>query len=343
MKRLLINKEELKSNINKIKQYAPKLDDGQEYTIIGIVKGNGYGFDLVSYSKFLIDNGIKILAVATVEEAIELRKNKIESDILILSTVNHKEELKELIENNIIITIGSKKSAELANEMAEEGNNIRAHIKIDTGFGRYGFVYNDLETIIETLKNTEKHIKIEGIFSHFSMSYYKNNNWTKEQFNRFINVVEALEKNNIKIKLKHICNSPAFINYPEMHLNAARIGSAFLGRVNAENNIGLTKIGKFETNISEIKLVPKNFNISYVNAYKTKKETKIAVIPFGYAEGYNVGPRNDMFRLIDKIRTIYRSLKELLKKQKLAVMINGKKYDIIGTLGMYHAVHSMPS
>lgn len=338
MKRLLINKEELKSNIDKIKQYVPKLDNGQEYTIIGIVKGNGYGFDLISYSKFLIDNGIKILAVATVEEAIKLRKNQIEEDILMLSTVNTKEEMKELIKNNIIITIGSKKSAELANEMSKEGNNIRAHIKIDTGFGRYGFVYNDLEIIIETLKNIEKNIRIEGIFSHFSISYYKNNKCTKEQFNRFINVIEILEKNNIKIKLKHICNSPAFINYPEMHLNAARIGSAFLGRVNAEKNIGLIKIGKFETNISEIKTVPKGFNISYVNAYKTKRKTKIAVIPFGYAEGYNVGPRNDMFRLIDRIRVVYRDFKKLLKKQNLTVMINGKKYDIIGTLGMYHAV-----
>ncbi len=295
-------------------------------------------FGLVQYSKTLIENGIKILAVATVEEAIELRKSKIEADILMLSTVNNIEELKILIENNIIITIGSKKSAEFANEMAKKGNNIRAHIKIDTGFGRYGFVYNDFRTIVETIERLEKNIDIEGIFSHFSISYYKDNKWTKEQFNRFIKVLEVLKTNSIEIKLKHICNSPGFINYPEMHLNAARIGSAFLGRVAAEKNIGLTKIGKFETNISEIKTIPKGFNIGYANAYKTKKETKIAVIPFGYAEGYNIGPRNDMFRRIDKLRTFYRTVKSFFKKQSLTVMINEKKYDIIGTLGMYHAV-----
>ena len=271
-------------------------------------------FGLVQYSKTLIENGIKILAVATVEEAIELRKSKIEADILMLSTVNNIEELKILIENNIIITIGSKKSAEFANEMAKKGNNIRAHIKIDTGFGRYGFVYNDFRTIVETIEGLEKNIDIEGIFSHFSISYYKDNKWTKEQFNRFIKVLEVLKTNSIEIKLKHICNSPGFINYPEMHLNAARIGSAFLGRVAAEKNIG------------------------YANAYKTKKETKIAVIPFGYAEGYNIGPRNDMFRRIDKLRTFYRTVKSFFKKQSLTVMINEKKYDIIGTLGMYHAV-----
>lgn len=338
MKKLVINKEDLKSNIEKIKQYAPKLDNGQEYTIIGIVKGNGYGLGLIEYSKFLTDNGINMLAVATTQEAIKLRQAGIEKDILMLSTVNDKDELEQLIKKQITITIGSEKSAKLANEFARNGNNIKAHIKIDTGFGRYGFVYNELKTIVDTIENLDTNIIVEGIFSHFSMSYYKNNKWTKEQFKRFINVIQVLETNNIKIKLKHICNSPAFINYPEMHLNSARIGSAFVGRVSAEKDIGLKKIGKFETTIAEIKTVPKGFNISYVNAYKTKKETKIAVIPFGYVEGHNIGPRNDMFRTIDKIRTVYRDLKNLLKKQKLTVMINGKKYDIIGTLGMYHAV-----
>ena len=338
MKKLVIDKKDLKANIGKIKNYAPKLDNDKEYTIIGIVKGNGYGLGLIEYSKFLIENGIKMLAVATMEEAIELRRNGIKIDILMLSTINSKKELQELIENDILITIGSVTSAKLANEIAEKGHNIRAHIKIDTGFGRYGFIYNDFRTIVETIESLNANVKIEGIYSHFSISYYKNNKYTQEQFNRFIKVVEVLATNNIKIKMKHICNSPAFLNYKNMHLNAARIGSAFLGRVNAEVNIGLKRIGKFQVNIAEIKTVPKGFNISYANAYKTKRETKIAIIPFGYGEGFNIGPRMDMFRKIDKIRNLYRSIKSLFKKEKLTVTINNKKYDIIGTLGMYHAV-----
>lgn len=338
MKKLVIDQKTLKENIEKIKNYAPKLDNNEEYTIIGIVKGNGYGLDLIKYSKFLINNGIKMLAVATVEEALELRRNDIKVDILMLSTINSKKELQELVENDILITIGSTKSAQLANEIAEEGYNIRAHIKIDTGFGRYGFIYDDYRTIVETIEHLNKNIQIEGIYSHFSMSYYKNNKWTKEQFSRFINLIEVLETNNIKIKMKHICNSPAFLNYPNMHLNAARIGSAFLGRVNAEVDIGLKRIGEFKVNIAEIKTVPKGFNISYANGYKTKRNTRIAIIPFGYGEGFNIGPRQDMFRKIDKIRNLYRSIKSLFKKEKLTVRINGKNYDIIGTLGMYHAI-----
>lgn len=337
MKTLFISKEDLKSNIEKVRKYAPKLDNNLEYTIIGIVKGNGYGMGLIQYSKFLVQNGIKILAVATVEEALELRKAEIKTEILMLSVVNNKKELEELVKNNITITIGSTKSAELASEIAEKGNQIKAHIKIDTGFGRYGFLYNDFVSIIETIKNLDKNIQIEGIYSHFSMSYYKDNKWTKEQFNRFMQVLESLELNDIKIKLKHICNSPGFLNYPEMHLNAARIGSAFVGRVSAEKNIGLKKIGQLKTEVAEVRTVPKGFNISYVNAYQTKKKTQIAIIPFGHIEGFNLGQKQDMFRLIDKIRNIYRAVKNLFRKQEITVLINQKKYPVIGTLGMYHA------
>ena len=218
MKKLVIDKKDLKANIGKIKNYAPKLDNDKEYTIIGIVKGNGYGLGLIEYSKFLIENGIKMLAVATMEEAIELRRNGIKIDILMLSTINSKKELQELIENDILITIGSVTSAKLANEIAEKGHNIRAHIKIDTGFGRYGFIYNDFRTIVETIESLNANVKIEGIYSHFSISYYKNNKYTQEQFNRFIKVVEVLATNNIKIKMKHICNSPAFLNYKNISL-----------------------------------------------------------------------------------------------------------------------------
>ena len=268
MKSLVINKDDLRHNINIIKEVA-KLDipddSGNKYKIIGVVKGNGYGLGLVEYSKFLIDNGILCLAVATTEEAILLRKAGITEDILMLSSTSIKEDLQTLVDNNIIITIGSKECAEEVKKLT--GKNIRAHIKIDTGFGRYGFLYND---------------------SHFSLAYYKNDKWTITQFNRFMDVLESLKLNDINIKTSHICNSPAFLNYPNMHLNAARIGSAFLGRVDSEANVGLKKIGQLKTNITEIKTVPKGYNIGYLNGYKTKSQTKIAIIQVGYMDGYNI-------------------------------------------------------
>ena len=339
MKSLIINKDDLRHNINVIKELA-KLDipddNGKKYKLIGVVKGNGYGLGLIKYSKLLIDNGILTLAVATAEEAVELRNAGIKEDILMLSSTSLEEDLKLLIDNNIILTIGSEECAKIVKKLSNKSDKkIRVHIKIDTGFGRYGFLYNNIKSIVDTIKELSN-VNIEGIYSHFSLAYYKKDKWTIKQFNRFLNVIEALKLNDINIDTYHICNSPAFLNYPEMHLNAARIGSAFLGRVDCENSVGLKKIGQLKTSITEIKIVPKGYNIGYLNSYKTKKETKIAIIQVGYMDGYNVTLKTDMFRFIDKLRGLSHSIKDFLKKDNLKVMINDKKYNVIGKVGMYH-------
>jgi len=332
LKQLVVNKEDLKHNINRIKDYTKKISNDDNYTIIAVVKGNGYGLGLKEYSEVLVENGIKYLAVATFEEAIELRKKQKDVNILMMSPLYNKQELEETVKNNITIAIDSKENAEAVNELAHKGYNIKVHLKIDTGFGRYGFIYDDYENILNTAKSLKPNVEIEGIFTHCSDAYRKNNKHTLEQFKRFTDVIEKLEANNIKINLKHICNSPAILNYPEMHLTAARIGSAFVGRVCSENNIGLKKIGELEINIAEVKDIPKGFNISYLNSYKTKDKTRIAIIPIGYLEGYNVTQKTDMFRIADKLRRALHELKSIFKKQKITVVINEKRYNVIGTI-----------
>lgn len=332
MNTLIINKNDLRHNIDTIKKQV----NDKDYTIIGVVKGNGYGLGIKEYAQILIDNEIRMLAVATNLEAIELRSVYKNIDIINLSCTALKEEIQELVDNNIIITIGSKKTAELVNEIAKSGKIIRAHIKIDTGFGRYGFVHENKEELVNVIKNLHENIKVEGIFSHFSLAYYRNNSSTIGQYNNFLNVINFLENENINIKMKHICNSPAFINFPEMRLNAARIGSAFLGRVDVQKNIGLKKIGEMQSRVTEINVLPKDFNIGYLNTYKTKKETKVAIVPIGHKDGYNITIKEDMLRTVDKLRNLKHQLVNLLKKQTLKIIINDKEYEILGKVGMYH-------
>ena len=310
---------------------------GNYVKIIAVVKANGYGLGIVEYTKFLIDNGITFFGVSQVEEALTLRKAGIKEDILMLSSTAIKEDLIKLINNNIIVTIGSKEDVKILEEIAKEKNKtIRAHLKIDTGFGRYGFVYNNREEMIETLKQI-KNIKIEGTFSHFSISFY-DDKYTKKQFERFIQVIEVLKMNKIETGMLHICNSSAFLKFPNMHLNAVRIGSAFLGRLSFKNNIGLKKIANLESRVSEIKELPKDFNIGYSNTYKTKKTTKVAIIPVGYMNGINVKNDRDMFRPIDKLRYIIRDIKDLFKDESKYVKIKNQNYKILGRIGTYHIV-----
>lgn len=335
MKELLVEKDKIKHNLRVIKQIInEKKGSGKKVKIIAVVKGNGYGLGLVQYSKFLVDNGIQMLAVATVEEALELRKGGIKEDILMMSSTAVKSDVKKLLENDIILTIGSKEAGNVVNELAQN-KKARVHLKIDTGFGRYGFIYSKIAEDVEDIKRW-KNIKIEGTFSHLSIAFFGNGKESKEQFNRFVKSVEILKTNGIQTGMLHISNSSAFLRFDEMHLNAVRIGSALLGRISIPNIYGFKRVGILKSNVAEIKTLPKGYNIGYSNSYKTKKETKVAIVPCGYADGFNTIVDKDMFRKRDKIRYIVRDIKNVFRKQEIFVKINGEKYKVLGRLGMYH-------
>ena len=334
MKSLVVETQKLRDNLKIVREIVAK--NNKETKLIAVIKGNGYGLGLVEYAQFLADNGIEFFAVATVEEAIKLRRNGIKQDILMMSSTAVKEDIKTLIENNIILTIGSKESGDAVEEIAQNVNKkVSAHIKIDTGFGRYGFIYNQKEEMINTIK-AWKNIDVQGMFSHFSIAFYGKGQESKEQYERFMECVEKLKDNGINPQMLHMCNSSAFLRFPEMHLNAVRIGSVLLGRLSIPNEWGFKRVGYLTSNVAEIKILPAKYNVGYSNSYKTKKTTEVAIVPCGYADGFNVKVDRDMFRPIDKLRYIVRDIKDASKKQQIYVTINGEKCKVLGRLGMFH-------
>ncbi len=334
MKKVVIKKEDLKHNINAIKEYAKT--EGEKVTIIAVVKANGYGMGIVEYTNFLIDNGVEFFAVATLEEALTLRKAGIKEKILMLSSTAIKEEVEQLVENNIIITLGSQEDIKIAEEVGSSKNKeIKAHLKIDTGFGRYGFIYTEPEKIVQAVENL-KNIKIEGVYTHFSLAFYEKSKYTQTQFDRFIKVIEVLKLNNIELGMLHVCNSSAFIRFPMMHLNAVRVGSAFTGKLPFKEKLGLKPIGNLKAKVTEVKTLPKGFNVSYSNAYTTTRETKVAIIPCGYIDGVNMVKGEDMFRNVDKLRRLVGAIKGIFKKEAIYVKINGENCKVLGKVGTFH-------
>lgn len=342
MKKLEISKKDLKNNIEIIKKMNNNTPGKVKPEIIAVVKANGVGLNLIQYSKFLVKNGINTLAVAVTEEAIRLReKAKIETDIIMLSPTGLKEEIETLIKNNIILTVGSYYEFELIKEIGKKLNkkNIRIYIKIDTGFARFGFLYNDLENIIKVFENAEK-VKIEGIYTHFSKP--EDEKWTKIQFKRFIECVDYIKNKGYNTGKLHAASSTAFIKYPEMRLDAVRLGSIFQGRTLKKID-GLIKIGTFKTYIVEIKTLPKGYNISYGKIYKTKKITKVATIPVGYVDGFNKDKKRDDFTLKNNLISVGMEIKKIFKDNSLKVKINNRYYKVLGRIGMYHAIIDITS
>ena len=338
MNKLEINREKLKYNIDKIFENANKKVSNKNNNatkIIAVVKINAYGLDIVQFSKVLMGNGIDYFAVATPEEAFILRDNGINCRILLMTPVIDKAILKELIKKDIIITVGNNYEINLINELYEELNvrKVNVHIKIDTGFSRYGFLYTELEKIKRAFDNDK--IDIQGMFTHFSKTL--DGAWTKIQFNRFMEVVKYLKNNSIEPEMLHCCNSTAFFKYPDMHLNAVRIGSAWQGRL--PNNIGgLKEIGTLKSRILELRTVETGSNVSYTNKYKTKRKSILATIPLGYLDGINRTRERDTFSKIDNLKASLKELKKLFKTKRLQVIINEKKCNIVGRLGTHHAI-----
>lgn len=329
MNELIIDKKDLLHNINEIKSRVNKKD----YTLIAVVKGNAYGLGIIEFTNFLIENGFNFFAVASFDEALTLRRNNIKEKILLFTPYSDYESVKELIDNDITLTIDSKESFNVVNNVSNKlKKKVNAHIKIDTGLSRYGFNYNDVCLIKDIIKD-KSNIIFEGIYSHFSNSLAADSSFSNIQFSRFNKVIEELKNNNIEFKLKHICNSSGFFKYKDMHLNAARIGSAFTGNaVGIKSN--LKRVGTFHTKISKIRDINKGDYIGYANSYKAKKNMKIAILKTGYYEGAGLSLKEQRFRFLSKAKRVMIDVKNLFSDDTLYL----DNFKVLGQIGMHDVV-----
>jgi alanine racemase len=329
MKTLVIEKDKLISNIDRIKGMTSS-------TIIAILKGNGYGLGIVELARILIENGVDYFAVSEIQEAITLRDNGFDNKILLLTSTSLEHEAELIAQNNIMATIGSVNSAVTMNEMGKKlGIVIDVHLKIDTGFGRFGFLPEQIDNYYSLLKSLEN-IRIVGTYSHLSNSFAKKPKLVQGQFEKFLKCIEGLKQNGVGTGLLHIANSCAFLRFDSMHLDAVRVGSALLGRIPIENKYGLHKIGYLKSKIIEFKDLPAKYSIGYANTFRTTRPVRIGIVPVGYKDGFGVEKTRDTFRFIDILRYIYHDLK--LYHKKMFVRVNGKKARILGRISMYNII-----
>jgi len=266
---------------------------GGRVKIMAVVKADGYGHGATEVAKVASQSGADCLGVAIPEEGIELRSSGITAPILILG-LTPPEKVQEVVKYNLSQALSTTELAKaLSAEAQKLGKVAKVHIKIDTGMSRIGVSPEDAVNFVKQIL-TLKAIEIEGIFTHFSVSdsvsNAKDKTFTELQIHKFKWVVARLEENGIQIPIKHIANSAGVLNFPSSYFDMVRPGIIIYGLYYsrgvavAEN---LQPAMTFKTAIIYLKTVAPEASISYGRTFTTEKESIIATLPVGYADGYN--------------------------------------------------------
>jgi alanine racemase len=259
---------------------------GSDVKILGVIKANAYGHGAPEVASYLASR-VDYFAVATVEEALQLRACGINQPILILADVPETR-LAELIRNRITITVSTRRNAETLSKAASALNmNAILHIALDTGMTRIGFRYDDIQEIlrIKDLPN----LTIEGIFTHYSCADMADKAYSKKQLERFGTAIYALEQQGLRIPVKHISNSAGIIEFDANHLNMVRAGILIYGLYPSDEvnpDFGLKPAMSFYARVNHVKTVEAGHGVSYGATYVTKAPTVIATLSVGYADGY---------------------------------------------------------
>ena len=268
--------------------------------IMGVVKQNAYGHGIIAISKRLEKEKIDFLGVNNTEESLNLLESRIKTPILILSNTISSKNLLNLVTNKVRFTLMDKPLLKCLNNTARKANlKALVHIKIDTGMGRLGLDHKEaLPFIKEAL--SFRNIEVEGLYSHFSSAEY-DHAYTNYQIQNFRPLLENLKKNNISIKLAHICNSAGLVNFKSAHFNMVRSGIILYGlKPHPTLKINIRPVLSLKSKILHIKRLSKHSSISYGNTFKTKKDTLVGILACGYAYGYPRTLSNKTFVLVRK-------------------------------------------
>lgn len=287
-----IDLDAVANNIKNIRAYV-----NPNSKIMGIVKADAYGHGHRNVARVLLENGADYLAVACLDEAVQLRREGFECPILILGYTDA-EHADMLAKYDIIPACYDYDFAKACSAAAQKfDKKLKLHIKIDTGMGRIGLRYTeDPEVNQQTIDNILKMVilpgvEIDGIFTHFAVADAADDEYTEKQFERFSAVCGRLKSNGLDIPLKHCCNSAALIRFPHMHMDMVRPGIILYGHKPSDfvdcGRLHLKPAMQFKAKITNIKEVEENTSISYGRKFVTAGKTKIATVAVGYADGYS--------------------------------------------------------
>ena len=294
--RYIINVDNLECNINLFRRLLK-----DKTKLCAVVKADSYGLGVHNIVP-IIDKYVDCYAVANVNEAIQIREMGVETNILVLAPVSL-EDVNLCAQNNIAITICNN---EYLNGVIDcLHNTIKVHLKVNSGLNRFG--YKNISEFNKALKLIKKtnNVVLQGVYTHFATkkSDVEYINIQKNIFNEYVSLVP-------KYVIKHCANSFATLLSSTNQMDMVRIGANMYGDIRAEG-LPLKSVLSIKSEIIAINTVLKNQTVGYDRTYKCNRRSKIAVVPFGYADGMD---------------------REL--SNKFYVLVNGKRANIVGNICM---------
>ncbi|MBC6975038.1 alanine racemase [Bacillus sp. Xin] len=296
-----VNLDAVKYNVREFKKHV----NDKNIAMMAAVKANAYGHGAVEVAKAAIEAGVNQLAVAFVDEGIELREAGISVPILILG-YTPVDAAKDAIKYDIMMTVYRIEDLKGINEIAKEmEKNAHIQVKIDTGMSRIGLQEEEVTPFLEELKNM-KHIKVEGVFTHYSTADEIDKTYTNMQTNLFEKAVTTAKEMGIHLPYIHSSNSAGSMELNNPFQNMVRVGIGIYGMYPSKEVdrtvISLQPALSLKSRVAHIKHAKKNRGVSYGNTYVTTGEEWIATVPIGYADGYNRQLSNKGYALINGVR-----------------------------------------
>lgn len=266
-----------------------KLLTGGKTKIMGVVKADAYGHGAVTVSTALLQNGVDRLAVACVEEAMELRRNGIGCPVQVLGQPSPIQ-ASRFPDFDLIATVSDEMFAgALSDAACRRRKKAKAHIKLDTGMGRYGFPAAG-QTVEQIVRISElPNLELEGIMTHFSSADERNGEYTARQFELFMNTCDCLHRQGIRFEFIHAANSAAIVNYKPAHLDMVRPGIMLYGYLPGSldpSRYSFEPVMALKSRIATIQCIQKGSHVGYGRLYQAEMDKRIAIIPAGYADGF---------------------------------------------------------
>ena len=270
---------------------------GDHVQVLASIKADAYGHGAVKVARTVLHNGASRLGVATLSEVTPLREAGITAPILIFGYVPPWQ-MREAVRQQATITLYTLDAAKALSQTAVAlDKTVPVHIKVDTGMGRLGMRFERVEEIVALVRSLKAlpGLIVEGIYTHFAMADSSDKAYTYMQLERFSQVLQALDAQELRPPLVHAANSAATLSVPEALFDMVRPGIALYG-LDPSNEVrlpeGFRAALSFKTQVAQVKLVPEGECIGYGCTYTTERPTLVATLPLGYADGFRRAPSN---------------------------------------------------